>query len=454
MLVLGLAENSYLQGGKYAHSSLSEGLRILLIGLTLPQVVLIVRIHRDGIALRASSDEIHPCSTVYPASLFSVYSYRKSLLTELFLHCLVVPPRINGDLALLGHPEVRIPDLLFLLSVLRGYHFLRLLYWLLPIEDARTEFYCNLQGVAHKVGFYLRKALVGNAGTSVLVWAAISLYCALCLFIFERESQSQFHSFWDSIWAIVKTEELMGGRDVSPDTDLGRVVLIAATLVGIVTLSLLLHIIEAKLRMTKAEEHFAAEFLCEELKKEKLKPAAAHFIQKCWRLKTRKKGLWSFLRACHVFVFWRQCIESRLKSGWDLERRGKNWQFSFALANSQLIPLLNIKKLVVVMQAYTLSTQSFSQGKVCHSIYKGVKECRQVYLDMVMPGYREKRLSMASRASSVASNSINFKRLRTLMARDRYLRSVTSVESAGNSPRVSFDNLRNGEEHSTPRLFL
>lgn len=64
MLVLGLAENSYLQGGKYAHSSLSEGLRILLIGLTLPQVVLIVRIHRDGIALRASSDEIHPCSTV------------------------------------------------------------------------------------------------------------------------------------------------------------------------------------------------------------------------------------------------------------------------------------------------------------------------------------------------------------------------------------------------------
>lgn len=64
MLVLGLAENCYLQEREYAYSNLSEGLRILLIGLSLPQVLLIVRIHRDGIALRASSGEIHPYSNV------------------------------------------------------------------------------------------------------------------------------------------------------------------------------------------------------------------------------------------------------------------------------------------------------------------------------------------------------------------------------------------------------
>lgn len=223
-----------------------------------------------------------------------------------------------------------------------------MLYWLLPIEDTRTEFYCHLQGIPSKFRFYLRKALINNAGTSVLVWASISLYCALCFFLFERESSPLLkHAFWDSIWAVLKTEELMGGRDVSPVTDLGRFVLIVTTLVGIVTLALLLHVIGAKLRMTRAEERFAAEFLCLRLRKEKLKPAAARVIQRCWRLKTRQKGLWSFQRALHTFVFWRKYLKSRRKSGWDLVRRGKNWQFSFALTNSQLLSLPNISKLVL-----------------------------------------------------------------------------------------------------------
>lgn len=88
------------------------------------------------------------------------------------------------------------------------------------------------------------------------------------------------------------------------------------------------------------------------------------------------------------------------------------------------------------------------------SIYKSAKECKQAYLDVIMPGYREKRVSMVSRSSSIVSNPLNIKRLRTLMARDRYLRSVTSIESAGNSPRVSFDNFRSGAEHPNPQLFL
>lgn len=138
----------------------------------------------------------------------------------------------------------------------------------------------------------------------------------------------------------------MGAIDIIPATDMGRLVLFVAVLVGIVTLSMLLRVIEAKLRMTKGEEHFAAEFLYYQLRKEKLKPAAASFIQKCWRMKTRKKGLWSFMRAFHLFAFWRGYMDSRRQTGWDLDRRGKNWQFSFALTRSQLCSLPEISKLV------------------------------------------------------------------------------------------------------------
>ena len=254
---------------------------------------------------------------------------------------------MSGDLSLLGYSEVKVPDLLFLLSMLRGYHLLRLLYWMLPIEDARSQFYCHLQGISNEIGFYMRRALLSNVLTLVAVWGIISLYCALCLFIFERaDSKAMIQTFWDSIWAVIMTEELVGAKDIIPATDVGRLVFFVAVLVGIVTLSMLLRVIEGKLRMTKGEEHFAAEFLYHRLRGDKLKPAAASFIQKCWRLKTRKKGLWSFMRAFHLFAFWRGYMDSRRKSGWDLERRGKNWQFSFALTRSQLILLPEINKSV------------------------------------------------------------------------------------------------------------
>lgn len=62
ILVLGLSENLHLRQGRYAYTSLSEGLRILIIALTIPQVLLIIQIHKDVIALKANADEVHPCS--------------------------------------------------------------------------------------------------------------------------------------------------------------------------------------------------------------------------------------------------------------------------------------------------------------------------------------------------------------------------------------------------------
>lgn len=451
-VVLGVTENEHFYTRGYTYSLQSDVLRLILVVIALLQIAVTLQIHRDLLALQVRAGVVHSASKLYIASIFSAHSYRNMLWVELGIHCLVVPPRLQGDLSFLGLSDVRVCDVLFLLSLLRGYQLLRLLYWMRPSEDHRVKFYSELQGGLGQVKFFLRRAVVERWWSWGLGWVCVLLYGAVCLYVFEREQKdTPIDGYWDSIWTIVQTEELIGSRDVVPMSSLGRWVLFTSVPIGIITLSLLLRVIGTHLRNSTSEDRFISEFLFQQLKTQKLKPAAALLIQRIWRVKKGNKGFRALMHAFRLFVFWKQWVESRKQSGWDLERRGASLQFTFALTKSHFALLPAIRLNVLPTQAYTLCTHSYTHSTQCVSLYQSSKSFHLTFSDIMYPGSREKRVSLQSHGSS---SSINFKRLRTLMARDRYIRSVTNRESSGDSPRVSLEDLRSGVEAPSPRHFL
>ena len=215
------------------------------------------------------------------------------LMCEIGHLCVVMPPFLDQE-AVVRWPtgaESRMTwqDLLTFVVFLRLYHVMRFIYsqsrFFLP--NAQFYSYCphsHLHGIYNSPKFILLAQMNKRPFSTIMaVSAFIMLFSGLLFHMVERSANSDL-VVYDGPYFIAITQLTVGFGDITPKTDLGRLLTMGPGLCAMLTLSLVMAYTLKFIEMTREEKKLAKDLSHKAAIRSKLSDLAATFLQRWWRL--------------------------------------------------------------------------------------------------------------------------------------------------------------------------
>lgn len=208
--------------------------------------------------------------------------------------CVVMPPFVDQE-AVVKWPtgeESRMTwlDLVTFVIFLRLYYVMRFIYsqsrFFLPKAQFYT--YCvlsHLHGIDKSPQFIILAQMNTQPfGTIMIVSGSIMLLSGLLFHMVERSANSAL-LVYDGPYFIAITQLTVGFGDITPKTDLGRLLAMGPGLCAMLTLSLVMAYTLKFIEMTREQKIMAKDLSHKAAVRSKLSNVAATFLQRWWRLK-------------------------------------------------------------------------------------------------------------------------------------------------------------------------
>lgn len=217
---------------------------------------------------------------------------------------MVVPPFADQNTTVEwpagGQSRVSWQDLITLTIFFRLYHVVRFVYSQSPYLLPNANFFAyyllrHLEGVYNSSKFIILAHMIINPFKTIMVVSVtIMLLSGLLFHMVERSASSLL--VYDGPWFIAVTQLTVGYGDISPETDLGRLLAMGPGLCAILTLSLVMTYSFMYMNMTRDQKQLAAELKRREYFHSKLAGLTATFLQRWWRLKLSRKQKFDSMR--------------------------------------------------------------------------------------------------------------------------------------------------------------
>lgn len=202
------------------------------------------------------------------------------------------------------HPLPWLPpewDPIGLLMVLRGFLFFRFLKYHSRIFRQRNRILHDNQFLKRKKPIYGWKLVMKmyfythSLTTVTLVYTAIIFIGAFCIFIVERGHNTLLTNYANALYFTVISCSSVGYGDISPKTNLGKVIDCIFAIIGIITLSFVVSLGDRALKM-RSVELFSVESMGVILLDSKRVNISAKYLQNFWRLRKimKKNGKWPY----------------------------------------------------------------------------------------------------------------------------------------------------------------
>jgi len=408
--------------------------RLLTILISLCQIIGVLHYHRSRLKIKPPLTR-----PTFPEQAEKLD--RKSVLAEVLLHCVVLPPRVNASWKLfqLGtHATLELSDVVFALGLARIYHVHRAIYWISSYSSRRAMFYCCLEGVEDCQGFiwrsFLKKYILL---TFILAWATLNVTGGLALRTFDHSVPgNKVDTLWSAFWSVVVSETTIGYGDAMPLTHIGRLTIIASIALG---MAIYAYVIMNTHKGMELNPHqhvlYGAIHYAESYKKQR-NPAAL-LVQRWWKYyRNRALGLPSLGHLAkfnfHIRTF--RLMRRKVLSfqtpllAQAITHFEKEVIKRLSQELSHLSDIQSVENLVTPTQSREISTTWYSVRMKLRSIAHSSKGCKGILAER-----RESRTSSAgdmfharSSISSIGSISRNAKLHR---ARDLALKKLHKVRS-------------------------
>lgn len=271
-----------------SEDSLTDICRLLAIIISLCQIAALLHYHRSRMRLQP------------PFSMKNCSNYQqlhtKSILAEVILHCIVLPPRVNASWKLfqLGtYARLELSDVIFALGLARMYHFRRVIYWISSYSSRKAVFYSYLEGVEDNSAFIWRCFLKKHTYLAfLLAWGLLNITGGLALRTFDHSVPSnKVDTLWSAFWSVVVSETTIGYGDVTPLTHVGRLAVIACITCGMSIYAFAIMNTHRAIELTPSQHvlygaiHYAETY-------KRLKSPAVLLVQRWWKYhRNRAVGL-------------------------------------------------------------------------------------------------------------------------------------------------------------------
>lgn len=202
------------------------------------------------------------------------------------------------------HPLPWLPpnyDPIGLLMILRGFLFFRFLKYHSRIFRQRNRILHDNQFLKRKKPIYGWKLVMKmyfythSLATVTLVYAGIILVGAFCILIVERGYNPLLNNYANALYFTIISCSSIGYGDISPKTNLGKVIDCIFAIIGIITLSFVVSIGDRALKM-RSVELFSVESMGVIILDSKKSNISAKYIQSFWKLRKimKKNNKWPY----------------------------------------------------------------------------------------------------------------------------------------------------------------
>lgn len=174
--------------------------------------------------------------------------------------CLVhIPPFIDINLA--NYNERQYLDYITIGSFLKFYIIVRLMKEQSPLNSNSGRFIGSFTNIEFTDLFYIKTWLRENPFQALGVAVLVLLFtCSYMLYLLERThpvdcftDSGKFSTYQNCLWLIIITVFTVGYGDLSPQTDLGRVIAVVASLCGLILAATLIGLVHQYLTLNNDE---------------------------------------------------------------------------------------------------------------------------------------------------------------------------------------------------------
>jgi len=246
---------------------------------------------------------------------------------------------IQGNLYMQAtYSLLSLDDFLFVLILLRNYHWLRYLFWASRLSERRTLLFAEWMGVEFSRGFVLKGYFRGfSVKLALMLFGTLVVIEGLILFAMEKGAQrSSFDSPSDTIWVVVVATVTIGYGDF-PTTPLGQIVTVLFCFLGIFLNSLVLSLSASHMGLSPAQSRMYSTLTMACFKKKKHIEAVT-LLQAWWRfMLMRHRGRRKAVTIIHFYTLLRLYRQVLTKAERQRDRRFETQINAFEVSVRQLV---------------------------------------------------------------------------------------------------------------------
>ena len=276
----------------YERTSIRAGLWLLSL-IQVALIVIYARIERKHAALMPYSP-----SSVVLSSL------------ECAFHLLLPVPKLllQGNVRQQAtYSLLSLDDFLYVLLLMRNYHWLRYLFWASRFSERRTMVFAEWMGVEMNRGFVLKCYFRSfSLKLALVLFGSVTVIGGLVLFSMEKGAhRGHLDSVSDTIWVATIAKLTIGYGDLNPTTIIGQLVTILICFLGISLNSLVLSLSLRHMGLSQAQSRMYSS-LTMACYKHKKQQEAVTLLQAWWRFMVmRHRGKRKAVTIIHFYTLLR-----------------------------------------------------------------------------------------------------------------------------------------------------